>query len=64
MIYIDEPVKPQHLEESHDIQQILAKACVKYSHQNEDLLRPSLVEEESLRSSLKVRFYFCTAHNL
>ncbi|KAH8114900.1 P-loop containing nucleoside triphosphate hydrolase protein [Phellopilus nigrolimitatus] len=36
-----------------EIHQILGAGYVKYSHQNDDLLRPSRVEEESLQTTLK-----------
>lgn len=41
-------------QERDDIQQIL-NGSIKYSHRNDSLLRPSRVEEESLRTALKVR---------
>ncbi|EJD04971.1 uncharacterized protein FOMMEDRAFT_154122 [Fomitiporia mediterranea MF3/22] len=40
-------------ERINEIQRILAAGSIKYTHQNEDLLRPSRVEEVSLAESLK-----------
>ena len=42
----------QRTDDANEIQAILSN--VKYTHQNDDLLRPSRVEEASLAESLKV----------
>ncbi|OCB85855.1 hypothetical protein A7U60_g6986 [Sanghuangporus baumii] len=46
----------QKNEAAGEIQQILVAGNIKYTHQNEDLLRPSRVEEVSLAESLKVPY--------
>lgn len=45
----------QESEAADEISQILSARAVKYTHQNDELLRPSRIEEESLRDSLNVR---------
>ncbi|KAL5520387.1 hypothetical protein ACEPAG_9611 [Sanghuangporus baumii] len=49
----DDVPTAQKNEAADEIQQILAAGNIKYTHQNEDLLRPSRVEEVSLAESLK-----------
>lgn len=50
---IDVP-SSQRKESNDEVQKLLSKACIRYTHQNDELLRPSRVEEESLKESIKV----------
>ncbi|KLO16592.1 hypothetical protein SCHPADRAFT_919848 [Schizopora paradoxa] len=54
-LFFDDSSQPTGKEqEDGDIQQIL-NGSIKYSHRNDSLLRPSRIEEESLRVALKRR---------
>lgn len=53
-ILVDAPSKTGN-EKADEIQQILDSSVIKYSHQNDRLLRPSRIEEVAVKTALKVR---------